>query len=85
MAKHSRLLASESNTPVDRIRRGTRQHRALYDAFPTKAGAVTARDNILETQPACQPSVRKLAKPQDSGRLKYGVFIVKSCDLGRGL
>lgn len=63
-------------------RAGTRK---LYDAFPSRSGAMRlARD--LNFQMRDRPSyncpdarVRKLKKPQDGGRLKYGVYVAKSC------
>lgn len=53
--------------------------RRLYDAFPTKDGAYNAMASLVSS--GCSPRVRKLAKPQDGGRLKYGVYVSKSCRL----
>lgn len=51
--------------------------RRLYDAFPTKAGAKGAAADL----PGCGAVVRKLRPAQDGGRLKYGVYVRKSCRL----
>ena len=52
-------------------------YRRLYDAFPTKAGAKGA----VRSLPGCGAVVRKLKHSQDGGRLKYGVYVRKSCSL----
>jgi hypothetical protein len=47
----------------------------IYDAFPTKAGARGA----VRSLPSGCAVVRKLKPAQDGGRLKYGVFVKRSC------
>lgn len=47
----------------------------MYDAFPTKAGARHA----AQSQPRGCAVVRKLRPAQDGGRLKFGVFVKRSC------
>lgn len=57
--------------------------RKLYDAFPTKQGAISAaRDLNAVTAASCDASVRKLKQPQDGGRLKFGVYVKASCNRG---
>lgn len=53
----------------------------LYDAFPTKAGATDAAASLRHASASCHATVRKLRTPQDGGRLKYGVYVAKSCHL----
>lgn len=63
-------------------------HR-IYDAFPTKSGAAGAVRSLREADPECQPIARKLAEPgkkrgmfvREDDRLRYGVFVKKSCRL----
>lgn len=45
----------------------------LYDAFPGKKEAMSAAKD-LKSQ-GDKAKVKKLKKPQDSGRLKYGVYV----------
>lgn len=51
----------------------------LYDAFPTKQGAVSASRDLNESARGCDARVRKLRKPQDGGRLKFGVYVKGAC------
>lgn len=48
--------------------------RQLYDAFPARSQAASAAADLQ-----CGAVVRKLRKPQDGGRLKYGVYAPPNC------
>lgn len=48
--------------------------KSLQDAFPTREVAVQAAADLR-----CGAVVRKLRKPQDGGRLKYGVYAPANC------
>lgn len=82
-----RFPNSEGNTFVDRIRRAARApKRGLVDATPTKEMAVGIAADLNASARTCGAVVRKLRKAQDGGRLKYGVYVLKSCPIhGRGL
>lgn len=63
--------------------------KQIYDAFPTKKGALRLQNSLnLATgvgpaSTACPHGagavVRRLRPAQDAGRLKWGVFVNKSC------
>ena len=56
--------------------------KILYDAFPTRAGAVRASISLkTAAYPPCAAVVRKLRPAQGGGRLKFGVYVPKSCKL----
>lgn len=65
------------------------KRKILYDAFPTRKEALRMENSLnLATgigpySPNCPNGagavVRKLRQPQDGGRLKYGVYVNKSC------
>ena len=44
----------------------------LYDAFPSKSVAMSSAKDLKAS--GYKARVKKLSKPQDSGRLKYGVY-----------
>ena len=57
-----------------------RTHYA-YDAFPTKARAKALTADLRKIDPSCGAIMRKLRTPEDGGRLRYGVYVKKSCRL----
>jgi len=58
-----------------------RSRGKLYDAFPTKAGAKAAAADINASAGAGCATSRKLKTPQDGGRLKFGVYVKRSCKI----
>lgn len=62
--------------------------KQIYDAFPNRTEAKRLAADLNSSYPAAPrhgcPSgagavVRKLKRPQGGGRLKYGVYVNKSC------
>ena len=65
------------------------KRKVLYDAYPTKKGALRLQ-NSLNLATGVGPAsarcpagagavVRKLRPAQDGGRLRWGVYVNKSC------
>ncbi len=61
--------------------KAVRKTMYLYDAFPTRGGANGA---VKSLRPLCGRSgaiVRKLDQSEDGGRLKFGVFVSRTCKI----